>query len=78
MTPLHSAVIEDNFAALENKVLVDEWIDVPDELGFTALEIAKLLREIQGLETARRKTAQPVQVAASWHESAGRIITGRF
>lgn len=43
MTPLHRAVIEDNYLDLADKVLVDTWRAIPDQLGFTALEIAQFL-----------------------------------
>ncbi|HEV8052622.1 MAG TPA: SET domain-containing protein [Parachlamydiaceae bacterium] len=43
MTPLHQAVIDDDYAVLSDAAFVDEWRTVPDNLGFTALEIAKFL-----------------------------------
>ena len=50
MTPLHRAVIEDNFSELENRAFIDKWQNVPDRLGFTALEIAKYLGKYQAVE----------------------------
>lgn len=50
MTPLHRAVIEDNLEALQNKEFIDAWKDIPDQLGFTALEIARFLGKYEAVE----------------------------
>lgn len=50
MTPLHQAVIDDNFSVFENRAIIDKWRNVPDNLGFTALEIAKYLGKYQAVE----------------------------
>jgi uncharacterized protein len=49
MTPLHTAVIEDQLDSLKNKAFIDQWRDVSDSLGFTALEIAKLLGKYEAI-----------------------------
>lgn len=43
MNPLHLAVIEDNYDQLKESLFVEKWGDVPDNFGFTPLEIAKYL-----------------------------------
>lgn len=43
MTPLHHAVIEGDMGKLKDSDFIAQWRDIPDSLGFTPLEIAKLL-----------------------------------
>lgn len=50
MTPLHLAVLDDDFAKLTDTAFIDAWRSEPDKLGFTALEIARLLGKYQAVK----------------------------
>lgn len=51
MTPLHQAVLDDDFARLDDEAFVAKWRGVPDKLGFTALEIARFLGRYQAVKS---------------------------
>lgn len=66
MTPLHQAIVDDNLTELQNKALINQWIDTPDELGFTALEVAKFLGKYQAAKLRGGQISKIFQIAREW------------
>lgn len=50
MTLLHRAVIENDMKSLKDQQFVEKWLSVPDNYGFTALEIAQFLGKNEALK----------------------------
>lgn len=50
MTPLHQAVLDNDIVKLADAAFMDKWRVVPDSLGFTALEIARLLGKYEAVK----------------------------
>jgi hypothetical protein len=50
MTPLHEAIINDDFTVLNDQAFIDRWREVADGMGFLPIEIAKFLGKYKALE----------------------------